>query len=57
MIDNNDLDDNFLGVFTSNKMNKFFNITKTMKRKKHPFLIANTDRSDKPDTHLVEYPG
>ena len=22
-----------------------------MKRKKYPFLIANTDRSDKPDTH------
>ena len=50
MIDNNDLDDDFVGVFQSNKMNKFFNVTKMMKGKKYPFLIANTDRSDKPGT-------
>ena len=51
MIDNNDSDDNFMGVFPSNKMNKFFDVTKMMKGKKYPFLIANTDRLDNPGTH------
>ena len=50
-IDNNNLDDNFVGVFPSNNMNKFFDIAKMIKGKKYPFLIANTDRSDKPGTH------
>ena len=51
MFDNNDLDDNFIDVFPSNKMNKFFDVTKIMKGKKYPSLIANTDMSNKPGTH------
>ena len=50
-IDNNNLDENFVGVFPSNNINKFFDIAKMMKGKKKPFLIGNTDRSDKPGTH------
>ena len=51
MINNNDLDDNFIGAFPSDKMNKFFDVRKMMKGKKYPFLIANTDRSDKAGMH------
>ena len=51
MIYNDDWDDNFVGVFASNKMNKFFDLTKMMKGRKYPFLIANTDRSDKVGAH------
>ena len=51
MIDNNDLDDSFVGAFPSNKMNKFSDVRKIMKGKTYPFLIANTDRSEKPGTH------
>ena len=32
-IDNVDLENNFLGVFPSNKMNKFFDISKMMRGK------------------------
>ena len=32
-------------------MNKFLDFKKMMKGKKYPFLIANTDRSDKQGTH------
>ena len=39
-----------IGVFPSNETKRFFNITKMMKGKKYPFLIANTDRSDKEGT-------
>ena len=49
--DNSDLLQNFVGVFPSNKMNKFLDFKKMMKGKKYPFLIANTDRSDKQGTH------
>ena len=45
--DNQNLLKNFVGVFPSDKMNRFFDFKKMMKRKKYPFLIANTDRSDK----------
>ena len=48
---NSDLLQNFVGVFSSDKMNKFLDFKKIMKGKKYPFLIANTDRSDKQDTH------
>ena len=51
MANNNDLEQNFVGVLSSNKRNKFFNITRMMKGKKYPFLIANTDSSDKSGTH------
>ena len=47
---NNDLLKNFVGVFPSGKMNKFFDFKKMMKGKKYPFLIANTNRSDKEGT-------
>ena len=49
--DNSGLLQNFVGVFPSNKMNKFLDFKKMMKGKKYPFLIANTDRSDKQGTH------
>ena len=48
---NNDLLKNFVRVFLSNKMNKFLDFKKMMKGMKYPFLIANTDRSDKQGTH------
>ena len=48
---NSDLLQNFVGVFPSDKMNKFLDFKKMMKGKKYPFLIANTDRSDKQGTH------
>ena len=40
-----------IGVFPSNKMNKFLDLKKMMKGKRYSFLIANTDRSNKEDTH------
>ena len=43
---NSDLLQNFVGVFPSDKMNKFSDFKKMMKGKNYPFLIANTDRSD-----------
>ena len=48
---NSDLLQNFVGVFLSDKMNKFLDLKKMMKGKKYPFLIVNTDRSDKKGTH------
>ena len=48
---NSDLLQNFVGVFPSDKMNKFLDFKKMMKGKKYPFLIANTDRSDKKGIH------
>ena len=44
---NGDLLQNFVGVFPSDKMNKFLDFKKMMQGKKYPFLIANTNRSDK----------
>ena len=48
-----DIDYNFVGVFPSNRMNKFINhaamISET--RWKYPFTIANTDSSEKGGTH------
>ena len=46
-----DLNENFVGVFPSDKMNRFFDLKKMMKGKKYLFLISNTDRSDKKGTH------
>ena len=48
---NSDLLQNFVGVFPSDKMNKFLDFKKMMKGKKYSFLIANIDRSDKQGTH------
>ena len=48
---NSDLLQNFVGVFPCDKMNKFLDFKKIIKGKKYPFLISNTDRSDKKGTH------
>ena len=48
---NGDLLQHFVGVFPSDKMNKFLDFKKMMQGKKYPFLIANTERSDKQGTH------
>ena len=45
---NNDFINNFLDVFSSEKMNKFIDSNSLMKEKantKCPFLISNTDRA------------
>ena len=53
-IDDPDINDNFVGVFPANQMNRFIDY-KTMisekKKGKHLFIIANTDSSDKDGTH------
>ena len=48
---NQDLLKHFVGVFPSDKMNRFFNFKEMMKGEKYPFLIVNTDRSDKQGMH------
>ena len=48
---NDDINENFVGVFPSDKMNFFSDLTKMMKGKNYPFLIASTYRSDKKGTH------
>ena len=51
-IGNEDLLENFVGVFPSNYMNKFINHAAMISdRGKYPFIIANTDASDKPGVH------
>ena len=50
-LNNEDLNDNFLGVYPSDKTNKFIVFNRMMKGRKYPFLIANTDHSDKGRTH------
>ena len=49
------IDDDFVGVFPSNHMNKFINHAAMISEKKgkYPFIIANTDSSKMRDT-LVE---
>ena len=49
---NNDLNENFLGVYPSDKINKFIMFEKMMPGKKYPFLVSNTDRSDQGGMHL-----
>ena len=50
-LNNGDLLQSFVGVFPSDKMNKFLDFKKMMKGKKYSILIANTDRSAKQGTH------
>ena len=51
-IDDEDLLNNFVGVFPSNYMNKFINHAAMIEDSgKFPFIIANTDASNKPDVH------
>ena len=48
----NDLKDNFLGVFPSNYVIRFISFHKMMHfKRKYPFVIMNTDQSDKNGTH------
>ena len=51
-IGDDDLINNFMGVFPSNYMNKFINhaVMMTTKKGKYPFVIANTDDSTKQGT-------
>ena len=50
---NNDvLNENFLDVYPSDKINKFIMFEKMMPGKKYPFLISNMDRSNQGVTHL-----
>ena len=52
-IGDGDLDDNFVGVFPSNYMNKFINHADMISdiKVKYPFIIANTDSSEKGRAH------
>ena len=43
-INNEDINKNFLGVFPSDKINKFIMFEKMMPGKKYPFIISNTDK-------------
>ena len=47
------LNDNFVGVFPLNYMNKLINHLAIIssKKRKYPFVIANTDSSEKGGTH------
>ena len=48
---NDDLNENFLGVYPSDKINKFIMFEKMIPGKKYPFLISNTDRNDQGRIH------
>ena len=52
-IRDDDLTNNFVGVFPSNYINKFIDHAAMMNEKggKYPFNIANTDASSKQGTH------
>ena len=53
-INDEDLKNNFFGVFPSNYINKFISyhsIIKERSKVKYPFIIMNTDRSDRVGTH------
>ena len=47
-----DLKDNFVDVFPSNYVTKFISFHEMMHfKQKYPFIIMNTDRSDRNGTH------
>ena len=49
-----DLKNNFVGVFPSNKINRFINFHSMMREKpneKYPILVSNTDRTGAEGTH------
>ena len=52
-IGDQDLLENFVGTFPSNYMNRFINHSAMVqdKKGKYPFIIANTDASNKEGTH------
>ena len=47
------IDENFLGVFPANRLNKFIDYKTIISEKKgkYPLIIANTDSDDKDTTH------
>ena len=53
-VNDENLKSNFIGVFPSNFINKFIyyhSIIKNRSKVKYPFIIMNTDRSDRVGTH------
>ena len=53
-VNDEDLKNNFIGVFPSNYINRFISYHSIMKdrsKAKYPFIIMNTDRSDRAGTH------
>ena len=53
-VNDEDLKNNFIGVFPSNYINRFISYHSIMKDRskvKYPFIIMNTDRSDRAGTH------
>ena len=53
-VNDDDLKNTFIGVFPSNFINKlisFHSIIKDKPKVKYPFIIMNTDRSDRTRTH------
>ena len=50
-LNKDDMNVNFVGVSPSDKIYKFVNFDRMITGKKDPFLISNTDRSDKKGTH------
>ena len=53
-VDDDDLKNNFIGVFPSNFINKFISyhsIIKDRSKVKYPSIIMNTDRSDRAGSH------
>ena len=50
---NDDMKKNYFGVFPSNFITKFITFHRMMKEKstRYPFIIMNTNRSDKKGTH------
>ena len=53
---NEDLINNFVSVFSSDKMNKFIDFHRIMKRRlaKYLFLLSNTDRAGNTEKHSWE---
>ena len=51
-IEDDDLNDNFVGVFPSNYINKFINYSTMIssKKSKYPFVIANIDSAERDGT-------
>ena len=52
-MDDLDINNNFVGAFSANFMNKFIDhkLMISEKKGKHPFFITNTDASSKKGTH------
>ena len=51
--EDDDLKNNFVGVFSSNQIFRFINFHKLINEKnvQHPFMIMNTDRDNKKGTN------